>query len=520
MDTEATRKHRFELALIALSLACAFAIFAFAAAMALTTSRLLATIVALAVAAFAAWLFWRHPVVPPDASPEISPANPPARRWQSRTLYILSGLATAAALFQLARLCVFILNPAAVGCAVSPSRGLGLAPSHSCVSSYFVAAQAASTSPNVYDDQLYSLPSNPTEMRRPRPLGPFAMDVYEYPPPFLLLPRALRVLAPDFLRFRRIWFALNGTVLLIGLLAVARALGPRVGRRALLLAPLVLASDFIIGTLQIGNLQAIVFGLAMLAMLMFAQRRFAAGGALLAFATLSKLFPGLLLVYLVVRRKWTALAWTVGLMVVLVSLSLLDTGRAPYAAFLQHLPKLLGGESFPAFRNPHAVAFNYSVPGMAFKLGLFGVPGASFAAMRIVGWIYTLIVLAATIWIARRPLDRMQQPIAWLTILIIASMRSPFLPGYAVPPALWLLTLLAAVAAPALRTLGFTFLAWLILNISIPITGQDPRLSAIILLLPQTVMLILVLLAIRNRADPRHREALDEHRQDLAEQTV
>jgi len=67
------------------------------------------------------------------------------------------------------------------------------------------------------------------------------------------------IVVPDFLRFRMIWFALNGAVLLIGLLAVARMLGPVAGRRALLLSPLVLASDLTIDTLQVGNLQAMVF---------------------------------------------------------------------------------------------------------------------------------------------------------------------------------------------------------------------------------------------------------------------
>lgn len=477
--------------------------------MALTVSRLVGLITASAIAAFVVWFFWRHPVVPLDDGP------------RSRFLYVISGLATIAALFQLARLCVFILNPAAVGCAISPSRGLGLANSHSCVSAYFVAAQSATTTPNVYDSELYAFPSaSADEIRKPRSIGPFKIDAYEYPPPFLLLPRGLRIFSPDFLRFRMIWFALNGAVLLIGLLAVARALGPVVGRRALLLSPLVLASDLTIGTLQVGNLQAIVFGLAMLAMVLFAQRRYAAGGALLAFATVSKLFPGLLLVYLLARRKWAALAWTIGLIIVLVGISLLDTGRAPYDAFLKHLPKLLGGESFPAFRNPHAVAQNFSIPGMAFKLRLFGVPWASFAAMRIVGWIYTLIALAATVIVARRPLNRIEQPIAWLAILIVASLRSPFLPLYAVIPALWLLTLLVAVVAPTVRTLCFALLAWLILNITIPISGQDPRLSSIILLLPQTVMVILIVLALRNRAEPADHPTLDEKRREFAEDYV
>jgi hypothetical protein len=478
-------------ALIALSLACAFAIFAFAATMGLVGSTVIAAIVSVGVAAFVAWFCWRHPIVRPyeGSSP--------------RPLKVISGLATIVALILLARLCVFIVNPAAGGYAIGPSRGPGLPITHSCLSAYYVAARSVTTVPNVYAYELYAFPAHsPTELRKPRPIGSFNIDAYEYPPPFLLLPRTLAILVPDFLRFRMIWFALNGAVLVIGLVVVARMLGPVAGTRALLLAPLVLASDLTVGTLQIGNLQAIVFSIAMIAMVLLAQRRYAAGGALLAFVTVSKLFPGLLLVYLLVRRQWRALAWTCGVMAALVAISLLDTGWAPYKAFLDHLPRLLSGESFPAFRNPGAVAKNYSVPGMAFKLHLFGAtPAVSFGAMKIVGWIYTLVILPITIIVARRTLNREEEPLAWLAILILASLRSPFLPGYAVIPVLWLLTLLAATVAPTVRILCATLLAWVVLNIAIPQQGPDPRLMSLIILLPQAVIVILIVLALRSRSD-------------------
>ena len=493
--------------LITLSLAYAFGIFTFAAAMGLTGSRLISATVATCIAAFVAWFCWRHPIVSLDEAAS------------SRPLKVISGLATLAALILLTRLCIFIVNPTAVGYAISPSRGLGLPTSHSCLSAYYMAARFVPTVPNVYEYELYSFPAeSPTALRKPRRIKMFNIDAYEYPPPFLLLPRALAVLTPDFLRFRMVWFALNGAVLLIGLLTVAQMLGPVTGTRAFLLSPLVLASDITIGTLQVGNLQVIVFPLAMIAMVLFAQRRgpqrtwslgwerrYLVGGALLAFMTVSKLFPGLLIVYLLVRRQWRALAWTMGLIIALTAISLLDTGWRPYHAFLAHLPRLLSGEAFAAFRNPGAVAHNYSVPGMVFKLQLFGLAGRPFGAMRIVGWIYTLILLAITIVVSRRTLTREQQPIVWLTILILASLRSPFLPAYAVPPVIWLLTLLAATVAPTARTLCGVVAAWVILNITSPIQGPDPRLSAAIILLPQTVIVLLIVLALRNqKASPIH----------------
>ena len=119
-----------------------------------------------------------------------------------------------------------------------------------------------------------------------------------------------------------------------------------------------------------------------------------------------------------------------------VGISILDTGWAPYSAFLHHLPRLLSGEAFPAFRRPGSVAANLSVPGFLFKLKLFGLLNGSFALMKIIGSIYTVILLAATVAIGMRKPTRNDQPLIWLAVLILASLRSPFLPTYGIFPVL------------------------------------------------------------------------------------
>ena len=95
-------------------------------------------------------------------------------------------------------------------------------------------------------------------------------------------------------------------------------------------------------------------------------------------------------------------------------------------------------------------------------------------------------------------MTREQEPLAWLTILILASLRSPFLPLYAVIPVLWLLTLVAATVPPTFKTLFGVLLAWVMLNI-VPSTFMDPRLIAAFILLPQMVIVILIVLALHRR---------------------
>ncbi|QNI33646.1 DUF2029 domain-containing protein [Alloacidobacterium dinghuense] len=472
---------------IALWLGGAFGVFSFAGAKGLGAPIWLAIFVAVGVVATVAWACWKCPVISLD------------KNAASSALTILFLLAAIASLVHLVRLCVFIVNPAAVGYALGPHRGVGLPPSHLCMTAYFVAAQSTATVPNIYDEyKLYSLPTqNPDAPRKARTIGQFDIDAYEYPPPFLLLPRTLALVAPQFLSFRMLWFALYGSLVLIGLLAVTRIFDPVVGTRVLLLSPLVLGAEVTIGTLQVENLQAAVIALAMLAMVFFMRGRYAAGGALLAFATVSKLFPAMLIVYLVVRREWRAVAWTVGACAALVGISLLDTGSAPYHAFIHQLPKLLSGEAFPVFRRPGAIATNLSVPGLFFKLKLFGLPNGSFALMKIVGSIYTLIVLAATVVIGMRKLSRNEQPLIWLTILILASLRSPFLPSYGLFPVLWLLILLTATVVPAARALGLMLVAWAALNKAVPVFTADPRIIAAMAFVSQAIIVVLLVVVWR-----------------------
>ncbi|HKQ60368.1 MAG TPA: glycosyltransferase family 87 protein [Candidatus Polarisedimenticolaceae bacterium] len=473
---------------LAVALALAAAICGFTAGAGLTGSVTGAAAFAAVAAAFTGVLAYRHPPVVLDA------------RAAGPGLKLLGGATSALALVQLARLAVFTVAPAHAGWSWMPWSDWEVR--HSCLTAYYVAADAVDNQPNVYDDVLYSLPdTDPTGPRKPRMLGPFRVDVYEYPPPFLLLPQALMLVTPDFEHLRIVWFALNCSVVLAALLVVTRSLGPTLGTRALLLSPLALVAFPVVSMLQKGNVQAMVIGASMLAMVLFERRRDWAGGALLAFVTASKLYPGLLIVYLLARRQWRAVAWTAvfGVGFALVTLALL--GWEPYAAFLDHLPGLLGGESFPAFRNPVARAINYSIPGLVFKLGLFGVPGMSFGAAKIVGWIYTLIALAVVYMLARHTLSTAEAPLVWLAIIILATLRSPFLPqGYGGFPALWLLTLLAASYPTTAKTLGLTLLAWIALNVYWPMDWPvEPRWLALASGVPQAMTIVLAVLGLRHR---------------------
>jgi len=430
-------------------------------------------LVAFAVAVLVSATVQRSPWIRVDAE-----SCPPALR-------AVSLVAMGVALFQLSRLTVFLISPTQVGFSFIPASQWEVR--HACTTAYYVAARAAGERVSVYEDSLYTAPDDdPTKIRKPRKLESFNIDVYEYPPPFLLLPRALEPLAPEFLSFRKLWYGVCGIMLLLATLVVPKMLGPVPGTRALLLSPLVWAALPTFSLLQKGNVQGFIIAISMLAMVLFHRGRGAMGGALLAFATLSKLFPGMLAVYLLAKRQWAALAWTCVFSVVLIGGSVLLFGPGMYHSFFDHLPRLLSGEAFPAFRNPSAIAMNFSIPTFLFKLKLFGMTGIDFSMTRVIGWIYTAVVVLVAVFAARRARRSDLEPVVWLGILILATLRSPFIPqAYAAVPVLWLLTLMGAIRTPKPRMLAGMVVAWVALNVYVPHDlGVDPRVTAILNLAP------------------------------------
>jgi alpha-1,2-mannosyltransferase len=413
---------------------------------------------------------------------------------------LLFTLGAIAAALTLVRLAVFVVVPTAAAWSLRPDNPFQL--QHSCVSAYFVAGQKVTEVPDVYADTLYSYPqADTTGPRKARMLGPFRVDPYEYPPPFLVGPRLLQQVAPDFFDFRRLWFAVNLLVVAVGLIAMASRVDDALGTHTLWLTPLVLAPIGIGTTFQMGNVQLAFIALPLLGMLALERGYGAIGGLLLGYATVSKLFPALLIVYLLLRRDWRSAAWTIGACAALTALTLIDVGWTPFAAFLDHLPKLLSGEAFPGLtRNPDAIAINQSVPGIVFKLRFLGGPFWTFGAARIVGWAYTVVLLWALWRLATRRTEAGREPLIWLAILILASLRSPFLPGYGTFPSVWLATLAVGIwwAAPAPRRLLFLGL-WTGIAVHVGQGAASPAVNSVLTFGQTLIAFALVVLVTRLR---------------------
>ncbi|MEO5819325.1 MAG: glycosyltransferase family 87 protein [Vicinamibacteraceae bacterium] len=475
--------------------ACA-GVVGFTASAGVRNDMAIATVVAIVAAAATVLVLARRPGF------AALVARPPAI---ARALFVAGSLAVGA---QLVWLIGFIIDPSRATWTPGPLAPMPAV--HSCASSYWVAGSVVRSRPDIYDDALYNLPqTDPTAMRNARKLGRFSIDNYEYPPPFLLVPRILGLVTPDFWHFRRLWFALNFGLVVVVSVLVARRLDERLGTHAVWLTPYVVAGPAIIATFQVGNVQMLMIAMSALAMYCFDRRSPVLGGALLAFAIAGKLYPGVFVLYLLLQRDWRAVGWTAVWGIVLVAVSVADVGWEPYRAFLHEMPGLMSGEAFSAFRNPGAIGNNGSVPGVVFKLGMWGVPNMGFPAMRMLGWAYTLVVIAGTVWLARRVRPGGREPVVWIIILVLATMRSPFMATYAFFPVMWLATLVLAVRWRQPARTAVPMICWLLLAIGFGPAGIQPRWNAIWTTFQTIVAFALVAIAMRDLRGPTGEKAGD-----------
>jgi hypothetical protein len=363
----------------------------------------------------------------------------------------LVALAGAAAIAQIARVSVYIADPAQARWAYHASDPFRVR--HACMTAYVEAVRFCSQpGTNIYRMDLYD----------PRQIGPLKVDSFHYPPPFLLLPAAVHAAAPDVFAFRRLWFVMQCGVLAGVIFGLARWIGGEAGAYAAAGGVVTFATPQVNYALQQGNVQSTVVALAVLAVVLLWGGRQAIGAPLLAYVAAAKIFPGILVVYLAAARRWKALGATAAAGACVVALTVVVFGTRPFDDFLRYeLPRLSSGEAFP-HTETFAYGVNFTVYGISVrwrKLGLEWLTrprGLAIASAYGIG----VIGLAALIgWRSRpdwaSPAGRLRFAQCALALVVLSSMRSPFLPWYGFIGPIWLVTLLAAERhAPAALMAG------------------------------------------------------------------
>ncbi len=364
--------------------------------------------------------------------------------WQrSRGKTIAWAVLALVMLVQISRLSAFMTDRDVTWGSTFPPVAFTV--THMCMASYVHAADLTRhKDANLYDPTHYpNFGLTEAEDIRTSVAGlqSYLDDSFHYPPPFLLLPRLWLGLSNDYLVIRSVWFALQILMFAAFAVLLARWIGGSTGAWALWMLPLVLASMPTLFNFQFGQIHLFTIWTAMAGMLAFEIKRPALGGLLLAGGVASKLFPGILVLYLLLRGRWRDLAWTAAFSVVFALLSVAVTGTTPFVQFFSFLlPRLVSGEAFSFVTDTLVITTNLSVPGTVWKLDLLGIQGGD-ALLGPASTVYTLLILAATWFAARLDVDRVRRVQIWLSLLILASLRSPLVPVYGVAPVLWLMTL-------------------------------------------------------------------------------
>ncbi|WP_428263350.1 glycosyltransferase family 87 protein [Haliangium sp.] len=313
--------------------------------------------------------------------------------------------------------------------------------SHTCLPAYLRAAELSQRDPGAlyHRDQYLADAARAPDAGAAAGMAEYANDPYHYPPPFAMVPGALRQLSDDFMRLRALWFGLSALALLALMVAICARLDAPAAWPA---AALALASVNTLYTLQYGQVHFAVMAAAVAAMFAFEARRHPLGGALLAFAVATKLFPGVFVVVLIARRAWRALAWTAAMGALFVAVSALVYGLAPYQAFFaEQLPRLLDGRAFQIFAaDDEFLISNLGFGSVLHKFDvLVGLPAQALLT-RVVTGAYLLLLLGLAAVVARRSAPRPEAQLTrLLALLCLASMVGAYNPAsYGMAPLLWL----------------------------------------------------------------------------------
>jgi hypothetical protein len=390
----------------------------------------------------------------------------------------LAALWAAGALLALAllgRMAVFLGDPSHVSCSVVPEDPFLL--HHSCLTAYIHGA-ILSTHPgaNVYDvafvNTVPPAPLPPTAAH----FAPFQLDAYGYPPPFLLLPRALLLLTSDFMSLRMLFGAGSLALAAFACAAAARTLGGAAERRIWLLAPLFLANPMVLVLLQVGQFHLAAVSLCLLCWVALERQKHALTGALLAVAVLAKIFPGLLGVLLLTQRRWRAVGFTVLFAAVVCALSVAVLGTKVWRDFLfYHMPRVQSGEAFRFMaESGQNIEFNLAFFGIPFKLAALGLEGWGWGQTRIFGNVYTVLLLALGVLAGRNEGGPRHRLTVWLALVMLGSLQSPYAAAFVLVTVTLLLLVLVAEVRSRRGVLAFVG-TWAVFSIFPP--GIDTKVA-------------------------------------------
>ena len=174
--------------------------------------------------------------------------------------------------------------------------------------------------------------------------SPQQQYLYLYPPFLAVAVTPLAALFPaDYRLANLVWAVIGAVVAALVVLGVSRREGVGERRDAALVLGAAFAFPPLIGELVMGNVHLLLLGLLGGAWLALRDERpgtAAVAGILIGIATLIKIFPGLVIVWLLLRGRYRSAAWAIGAIVALAIATIPITGVTPWLDYPRVLANL------------------------------------------------------------------------------------------------------------------------------------------------------------------------------------
>jgi hypothetical protein len=212
------------------------------------------------------------------------------------------------------------------------------------------------------------------------PYAPQRQFLYLYPPPLAAVVIPLAALFGDPRVANWAWAAIGAAILVATVMLVGRRHGLPV--RWLVVGAIIFPP--VIGELVLGNAHLLLLGLLAAAWLGGASgsrswRGEAVAGVAVGAAALVKVFPGILVLWFLLTRRWRAAAWSIAGIVAITLATLPFTGLQPWRDY----PTVLLNLSAPSDTHDTLAPTVWLAPALGFTIARVVVTGAGLA---LLGW--------------------------------------------------------------------------------------------------------------------------------------
>jgi hypothetical protein len=395
------------------------------------------------------------------------------------------GVVCALGLVQGARLTTFMAAPKLTSASIYHVPGLpapkAKAGAYTTITTYVRAASVnrESKARNVYEASLYpQSPNDGAGVNAEQALLGLGPDGgFIYPPTFLLLPRGLLALTSDLLLLRFAWFVLQIWGLMGGYAVVVGSLPPAARLHALKYAPLFFGSFTTLIALEVGNYHVLLLPLTLVGLVCAERGRPKTAGLLLAVASLTKLYPAVLLPAWLLWRRRAALTAVALLATLLLALTYVVVGRSPFVDFARYaVPRMLDRQAFPFLHEARLLPGNFAAEALLQKLHALGVAALSEGAQHSFGRAFLVGTLVLTLaGFATVSKDTHTRVLCALGSLNLAVIATPWAPGYVVLGVVLLIPLLPPERRPPLPVGAWPILCALLFCPDLPFLPSAAR---------------------------------------------